>query len=71
MVDEAKEDARAEGAKLLEAARADIEREVNRARETLRKDVAVLAVAGAEKVLGQAVDAGAHAALLDDLAKQL
>ena len=42
-----------------------------RARDSLRKEVAALAVAGATKVLGREVDAKTHAALLDELAAEL
>ncbi len=71
MIEDAKNDAREEGERLKEAARAEIEQEVNRAKETLRAQVAVLAVAGAERVLGESVDAGRHSALLDKLAAEL
>jgi F-type H+-transporting ATPase subunit b len=71
MIEEAKNDARAEGERLKEAARAEIEQEVNRAKETLRTQVAGLALAGAEQVLGETVDAQRHSALLEKLAAQL
>ncbi len=71
MVEDAKNDAREEGERLKEAARAEIEQEVNRAKETLRAQVAALAVAGAEQVLGESVDASRHSALLDKLAAEL
>ncbi len=71
MIEEAKTEARDEGERLKEAARAEIEQEVNRAKETLRVQVATLAVAGAERVLGETVDAGRHSALLDKLAAEL
>ena len=71
MIEEAKNDAREEGERLKEAARAEIEQEVNRAKETLRAQVAALAVAGAEQVLGDTVDATRHSQLLDKLAAEL
>lgn len=71
MIEDAKDDAREEGERLKEAARAEIEQEVNRAKETLRAQVAALAVAGAEQVLGESVDATRHSALLDKLATEL
>ena len=71
MVEEAKNDARAEGDRLKEAAQSEIEQEINRAKETLRAQVAALSVAGAEQVLGASVDASAHGALLDKLAAEL
>lgn len=71
MIENAKSDARAEGERLKEAQRAEIEQEVNRAKEALRKQVAVLAVAGAEKVLGVSIDADRHGELLDKIAAEL
>jgi len=71
IVDEAKGDAKTEAERILTGANAEIEQEVNRAREHLRSEVATLAIIGAEKVLGREVDAKAHASALDDLAAQL
>ena len=71
IVEEAKGDARDEGARILSAARAEIDREVSRAREQLREQVAVLAVAGAEKILKREIDAAAHKGVVDEIAKQL
>ncbi|MBW3568377.1 MAG: PAS domain-containing protein, partial [Proteobacteria bacterium] len=52
-------------------ARVQIEQEVARAREQLRKEVASLAVVGAGQVLGREIDAKAHADLLDKVANEL
>lgn len=71
IVDDAKEQAISEGVRLKEAAKAEIDQEVNRAKEALRAQVAALAVAGAEKILGQSVDAKASAELVDKLAAEL
>ena len=71
LIEEAKNAAKAEGDREKAAAKADIQQEVSRAREQLRDQVATLAVAGAEKILRREVDAKAHAALLDDIKKQL
>lgn len=71
MIEEAKNEARAEGERLREAARAEIDQEVNRAKEALRQQVAELAISGAEKVLGESVDAGRHGQLLERLAAEL
>jgi F-type H+-transporting ATPase subunit b len=70
-VEDAQAKARAEGEKLIEQAKADIDQEVNAAREALRGQVSALAVTGASKILGKAVDAQAHAELIDQLAKEL
>ena len=61
----------AEGQRLVAGARAEIEQEAARARETLRTQVALLAVAGAEQILRREVDAKAHAALLAGIQGQL
>ena len=71
IVEEAKGGARAEGERLLAAARAEIEQEVNRAKEQLRAQVALIVVSGAEKVLGREIDAQTHAGMLNELAGQI
>jgi len=55
----------------VEAGRAEIAVELNRAREELRGQVAKIAVAGAAKVLGREIDAKAHSDLLGKLASEL
>lgn len=71
IVDEAKENARSEGARLLAAAQAEIEQEVNRAKEELRAQVSTLALKGAEQVLNASIDEKAHAELVEKLAAEL
>lgn len=71
IVEEAKDTARTEGDRIVAAANAEIEQEVNRAREQLRGQVATLVIAGAEKVLKKEIDAGANEAILQDLVAQL
>lgn len=71
IVEEAKDQARAEGDRLKAAAKAEIEQEANRAKEALRAQVSVLALAGATKVLGASVDEAKHADLLNQLAAEL
>ncbi len=71
IVEEAKADARAEGERLLAAARAEIDQELNRVKEDLRRQVAALAIAGAERVLEREIDAAAHQDILNKLAAQL
>lgn len=70
-VEAAKAEAKAEGERILAAAKADVAQEVARAREQLREQVAALAVAGAEKILSREVDARAHADLLDAIKRQI
>jgi F-type H+-transporting ATPase subunit b len=71
VVEEAKSAAKAEAERIVTGAKAEIEQEVFRAKEALRTQVAVLAVAGAEKILRREVDAKAHAQLLSGLAAEL
>jgi len=71
IIEEAKGQARSEGDRLITAAKAEIEQEVNRAKDELRAQVAVLAVQGAEQILGSEVDAKAHSELVNKLAAQL
>lgn len=71
IVEEAKEQALVEGERLKAAAKAEIDQEVNRAKEALRRQVATLAVAGAEKILNKSVDSKVQAELVDQLAAEL
>lgn len=69
------EDARAEAARIVAAARAAAETEAaaaaQRAKESLREQVAMLAVAGAEKILRKEINTQAHAELLTQLKSEL
>jgi F-type H+-transporting ATPase subunit b len=71
IVDEAKDKARDEGQRLITGAKAEIEMEVQRAREVLRAQVAAIAIAGAEKILEASVDQAANEELVKKLASEL
>src|SRR6187549_1795019 len=71
IVEQGKTDGEAARKAQVDAGRAEIEVELNRAREELRGQVARIAVAGAEKVLGREIDANAHRDLLGKLAAEL
>ena len=71
IVEEARTQGEEEKRKRLESAQAEIDVEVNRARDELRGQVAAIAVAGAEKVLAREIDTEAHRELLDRLATDL
>ncbi|MDP2380094.1 MAG: F0F1 ATP synthase subunit B [Pseudohongiella sp.] len=71
IVDEAKDKARDEGQRLIAGARAEIEMEVQRAREALRAQVAAIVIAGAEKILETSVDQAANEELVKKLASEL
>ena len=69
------DDARAEAGRIIAAAREAAEAEAGaaaqRAKETLRDQVANLAVAGAEKILRREINAQVHAELLANLKQEL
>ena len=71
LIDTAKEQAREEGQRLLEKAEGDVEQMFTQAREQLRKQVANIAILGAEKVLERQVDEASNQALLDKLVNEL
>jgi F-type H+-transporting ATPase subunit b len=71
IVEEAKQQAIAEGERLKVAAAAEIDQELNRAKEELRGAVASLALAGAERILEASVDDAANRVLVEQLAAQL
>ena len=71
IVEEAQDKARAEAEKIMASAQAQIAQEAAQARESLRADVAKLAVIGAERVLGATVDQAVHRKLLAELAEEL
>ncbi|MCB1687387.1 MAG: F0F1 ATP synthase subunit B [Halioglobus sp.] len=71
LVEEAKQAAIVEAGRVKAAAHAEIEQESNRAKELLRGQVAALALAGAEKVLGAQIDTAAHTELVEKLAAEL
>ncbi len=71
MLEEAKNKAVEEAERVLAGAQAEIDQQVNRAKDSLRTQVSELAVAGASKILGKEVDASAHKAALQELIKQI
>jgi F-type H+-transporting ATPase subunit b len=71
LVDAAKRRAEEEGAKIIAAAKAEADQQGMAARDSLREQVAQLAVKGAEQILRQEIDATKHAALLQRLKAEL
>ena len=71
LIDAAKADAIAEGTRQKALAEAEIEAAANRAKEDLRKQVSLLAVTGAEKLLKREINANDQKALINELAAQL
>jgi F-type H+-transporting ATPase subunit b len=71
IVEAAKNDAIAEANRQKALGLAEIDAASTRAKEDLRKQVSILAVSGAEKLLKREIDANAHKALLDELAAEI
>ena len=71
IVEAAKNDAIAEANRQKALGLAEIDAASTRAKEELRRQVSVLAVSGAEKLLKREIDANAHKALLDELAAEI
>jgi len=71
IVEEAKENARTEGNRIIELAKEDIQREVMQAKEVLRKQLAELVMAGAEKIIQRNLDATTQTALLNEIVSEI
>lgn len=71
VAEEIKQAAQAEAARIIANAKAEAAQQTIRARETLRGEVAGLAVKGAEQILKREIDANAHADLLNQLKAEL
>ena len=71
IIDEAKVEAEQERNKIVAQAQAEIDTERKRAREELRKQVATLAIAGAEKIIERSVDEAANSDIVDKLVAEL
>ncbi|KHK55404.1 ATP synthase subunit B [Ralstonia sp. A12] len=69
--DEIKQNAQAEAARIIAQAKAEAEQQTVRARESLRDQVATLAVKGAEQILKREVNAQVHSDLLNQLKAEL
>ena len=71
IVAEGKSDGVRERERQLTAAKAEIEQEINKAREELRGQVSAIAIASAEKILKREIDDKAHEDILGKLAREL
>ncbi len=71
LIEQARSAASAEGARLVAAAQQQIELDTSHARESLRREVAQIAVGAAAKLLEREIDPKAHADLLSKLAEQI
>lgn len=57
--------------KIVAQGHSEVEAERNRAKEELRQQVATLAVAGAEKILGREINVAAHSDIVEKLVAEL
>ncbi|WP_022942196.1 F0F1 ATP synthase subunit B [Psychromonas hadalis] len=71
IVEEAKVEGETERSKIITQGEAEVEAERNRAREELRQQVAILAIAGAEKIIKRSIDKDANSDIIDKLVTQL
>jgi F-type H+-transporting ATPase subunit b len=71
IVEEAKADGEIERNKIIAQGQAEVNAERNRAREELRQQVSVLAIAGAEKIIKRSIDKEANSDIIDKLVAEL
>ena len=71
VLEEAKEQAREEQKRIIALAQDEIEREVNQTKEKLKKQLATLAIAGAEKLVRHHLDSAKQMTLLDEFVAEL
>ncbi|WP_109394521.1 F0F1 ATP synthase subunit B [Proteus terrae] len=71
MIEDAKAEAEQERSKIVAQAQSELDAERKRAREELRKQVAMLAIAGAEKIIERSVDEAANSDIVDKLVAEL
>lgn len=60
-----------EGERIIIQSKAEVEVEVNRAREALRREISEEALAGTHKLLKDGVDVNAHTTVLEELIEQI
>jgi F-type H+-transporting ATPase subunit b len=71
IVEEAKADAKVEAERIMTAAQAEIDQELNRAREHLRAQVAGIVISGAQKVIEKEIDEKSHSDLVNKLVAEI
>lgn len=71
IIQSAKEDAKLEGERQIELAKARIEQENQQLKEALREKMSGLILLGVSEIVNQEIDAKKHAQLIDELANQL
>jgi F-type H+-transporting ATPase subunit b len=71
IIEQSKNEARAEGERQIAAARVEIEQLTHHAREQLRAETSIAAIAVAGKILEREIDAKTHQKLLNELVGQI
>ena len=71
IVEESKGTAKTEGVRMIEAAQAQIEQDMQKAQEKMRKEVSALALKAAGQILQQEVDKAKHKELLGKVSEEL
>lgn len=71
IIDEAKERAREEGNRLITLAKAEIDQDRESAKQELRKQLATIAISGAEKILQRHIDTSSDHDLLQQLITEI
>ena len=71
IVESAKSEGTSERDKIISTAHDEAQQELSKLREGLRKEVAVLAISGAEKILSREINKEDHKDMLDELANKL
>ncbi len=71
IVEDAKVKATEEAERIKASIKAELDQEASRTRESLRKEVSALVIAGAEKILKKEVNSSTHDDMLQSLAQKL
>jgi F-type H+-transporting ATPase subunit b len=71
IVEESKDVAKKEGERIILAAKAQIDQEIQQAKESLRNEVAALALSAAEQILGAEIDKTKHQDIINKVSNQL
>lgn len=71
IVEESKDTAKKEGERLITAAKAQIDQELQQAKENLRQEVSALALSAAEQILSAEIDKEKHQKILSKVSNKL
>lgn len=71
LAEEIKQNAKADAERIIAQAKTEAEQQAMRIRDTLRSEVAILAVKGAEQILRKEINAQAHSELINQLKAEL